>query len=205
MKGIIAGNSYDKYGTKNPIYRFVLNRFLKAFDSLVYQSGARYVHEVGCGEGNLSVRLAKQGYGIYATDLSGRVLCTARKNAKDNGVGIQFESVSIYSLTPVRHTAELVVCCEVLEHLENPIHALKVLGQIAKPYLIVSVPREPIFRIANILRLKYIHRLGNAPGHINHWSKEAMLKLLRTEFEIVKVVDPLPWVIVLCKTRSLHT
>ena len=47
------------------------------------------------------------------------------------------------TLDPAADSAELVVCCEVLEHLEHPEAALATLASLARPWLIASVPREP--------------------------------------------------------------
>ena len=40
--------------------------------------------------------------------------------------------------------------------------------------LLVSVPREPLWRGLNMARGAYMRDLGNTPGHVNHWSKRAL-------------------------------
>ena len=41
-------------------------------------------------------------------------------------------------------------------------------------HLLVSVPREPLWRALNVARGAYLRELGNTPGHVNHWSKRGV-------------------------------
>jgi SAM-dependent methyltransferase len=194
-----GGNLYDKYGTSNPVARWMMNGFLASLDELVLLSGAREAHEVGCGEGELSLRLARSGLRVRASDADPAVVAEARFRAQGAGVGIEYRPVPIDGLKPARDSAELIVCCEVLEHLEEPVKALDVLAQIAQPWLLVSVPREPLWRALNLARLTYVSDLGNTPGHRGHWSRPGFLRMLGERVEIVEVRSPLPWTMALCR------
>jgi 2-polyprenyl-3-methyl-5-hydroxy-6-metoxy-1,4-benzoquinol methylase len=197
-----GGNLYDKYGTRNPVARRLMARFLADLDQLVERSGAREAHEVGCGEGKLSIRLAGRGLRVRGTDAFPEILGEARERARTAGVEIDYEAVPVEELDPGRHPAELIVCCEVLEHLPDPELALAKLEELARPWLIASVPREPLWRALNLARLSYVRELGNTPGHLNHWSKPAFLRLLETRFELVEVRSPPPWTMALCRGRG---
>ena len=201
--GVIAGNLTDKYGTKNVLFRFMMGRFLHHVTELVRRTGARDVHEVGCGEGLLSVMLSERvgNLSIRASDFSARVIEVARQNARRAGRDIQFLSRSIYDLQE-EDAAELVVSCEVLEHLAEPQRALTVLARLARPWLVLSVPREPIWRALNVVRLKYLADWGNTPGHVQRWSKRGFLRLLREHVDVVEVRCPTPWTIALCRSRA---
>lgn len=200
--GIVAGNVYDKYGTKNPIARYMMKKFSDTLNELASFTEASEIHEVGCGEGHLCIAWAQQHKIVRGSDSSQQIIATAKNNAQQNQVAIPFKVCSIYELTPEQDAAELVVCCEVLEHLEQPQHALSILTQLAKPYLLVSVPREPLWRIFNVARGKYIRRWGNTPGHIQHWSTKAFLSLLSSYIDIIKVRLPIPWTMVLCRSKE---
>lgn len=86
--------------------------------------------------------------------------------------------------------ADLIVCCEVLEHLERPEEGLRALQRVVGRYLIVSVSREPIWCVLNLARGKYIADFGNTPGHIQHWSKRGFVALVSKYFEVVEVKIP---------------
>ncbi|MFH2047103.1 MAG: class I SAM-dependent methyltransferase [Pseudomonadota bacterium] len=200
--GIIAGNLYDKYASANPVVRYMMKGFHDCLDALVSKTGVNEIHEVGCGEGNLSIALAKQKKKVVASDFSGKIIEIASENARRAKVDIKFKIASIYDLA-TSDSAKLILCSEVLEHLHNPVNALAILEQLADPFLIISVPREPLWRIMNLVRFKYIFELGNTPGHIQHWSKTALLKLLSSYFDIIDVLTPTPWIMVLCRSKKL--
>ena len=204
--GIPVGNVYDKYHTRNPLARRLMAGFLNAFSELVEISGAQEVHEVGCGEGELSIHLAGLGKQVRASDFSTRIIDRARERAQPAAIAppgsVEFLTRDVYRLDPETDSAPLIVCCEVLEHLERPEVALKSLAALARPDLIVSVPREPIWRILNLARGKYLARFGNTPGHIQAWSRRGFLNLLTRHFDVVAARSPLPWTMALCRSRG---
>ncbi len=198
---IPVGNHYPKYQTKNPIARWLVNGFLDSFRELSRATEARNVLEVGCGEGHLSAILASDGRAVRGIDISPSVIAQARAHPDNQAHGARFEVGSVYDLAPEADATELVVCCEVLEHLEDPDRALSILARLARPHLLVSVPREPIWRVLNMARGRYLGDLGNTPGHVQHWSQRAFLGLLDRHVEVVTVRAPLPWTMALCRAR----
>jgi SAM-dependent methyltransferase len=195
-----GGNVYDKYSTPHPIERRLVSGFLAELEELVDRTGAREAYEVGCGEGELALRLAARGLRVRGSDAFAEVIGEARRRAAAAGAEVDYEVRPVEDLEPERDAAELVLCCEVLEHLEDPDGALDVLGALAQPWLIASVPREPLWRALNLSRLKYMRQLGNTPGHLNHWSRGGFLRFLGRRLELVEVRSPLPWTMVLCRT-----
>lgn len=196
-----GGNVYDKYSTLHPIERRLVSGFLAQLVELVDQTGAGEAHEVGCGEGELALRLAARGLRVRGSDAFAEVIGEARRRAAVAGAEIHYETKPVQELDPERDAAELVLCCEVLEHLDDPAAALETLTALAQPWLIVSVPREPLWRALNLARLKYVRDLGNTPGHLNHWSRDGFIRFLEPRLEVVEVRSPLPWTMALCRVR----
>lgn len=200
--GIVIGNTYDKYGTSNPIARWLVNGFDTTLSGLVAKIAPASIHEVGCGEGYWVSRWLEQGIDARGTDFSTQVIAMARAEAGRRGLDeARYEVRSIYDVTPARDSADLIVCCEVMEHLEEPERALRALAGIVTDDLIVSVPREPLWRALNMARGKYLTDLGNTPGHLNHWSRRAIVSLVGRYFDIVEVRSPLPWTMIHCRRR----
>ncbi len=193
------GNYYDKYNATNPISRYLMDGFLSSFDSLVQLTQARTAYEFGCGEGNLSLRLARLGIQVRGSDVSAKVVEQARENARKAAVPADFNVANIYEMSSEAAAAELIVCCEVLEHLEETGKALDLLVRSAHPWLLVSVPREPIWRALNVVRGAYWRDLGNTPGHVQHWSTSEFVDVLRSRVDVIQVRKPLPWTMVLCR------
>jgi 2-polyprenyl-3-methyl-5-hydroxy-6-metoxy-1,4-benzoquinol methylase len=197
--GIVIGNLYDKYGSKNPLIRWMMLRFESHLSSLVTVAAPETIFEVGCGEGYWVLKLKEQGFKVCGCDFAKNVIEIARENAKKGGWPSDIFSVeNIYDLKPTGNNADLVICCEVLEHLEDPDAGLRALKRITGQYLIVSVPREPLWSALNLSRGKYIVRRGNTPGHIQQWSKSEFIKLVSEYFEVVEIRNPLPWTMLLC-------
>lgn len=202
--GVIAGNYTDKYGSSNPLHRRLMRGFFDTLDELVAATESLDVHEVGCGEGHLSLHLAEHGLTVRGSDFSAQVIEQARANAERAAQPIPFTIASIYDLRAPEDAAELVVCCEVLEHLEDPHRAVEILATLARPWLIVSVPREPLWRALNMARGKYVRDLGNTPGHLSHFSKRGLHRLLSPHVDVVELRTPLPWTFALCRSRNSH-
>ncbi len=204
-KGIIAGNVYNKNSSKNILVQSIMKRFYDSLWKLISMTNANEIHEVGCGEGYLTFMLAQSGIKVKASDLSYQIIEKAKNHISkmDEKLNINFKVASIYDLKSPIDSTELVICSEVLEHLEFPEQALRKLAELAKPYLLISVPREPLWRIVNMMRLKYLIDFGNTPGHIQHWSKKKFLKLISNNgIEVLKVLTPFLWIMVLCRQQS---
>lgn len=201
-KGVVVGNTFDKYGSGNIIVRMIMQGFGSSLHELVLKTNPSSIHEVGCGEGYWTLKFKAQGFEVRGSDFSNTVIELANKNANDNGFppGL-FAARSIYALEPGRDSAELLMCCEVLEHLEKPREALRVLQKIAQKNVILSVPREPLWSVLNVARGKYWSDLGNTPGHIQHWSRRDFIGLVSQYFEVMEVRSPVPWTMLLCRAN----
>lgn len=200
-QAIAGGNHYPKYTVRNPIARRLVDGFMAALADLAQRSGAKQVHEIGCGEGFLSTMLAQSGFVVRGSDISPAAVAIARQRAAALGLPATFRMADLHDLSPSVDGAELVVCCEVLEHLADPARALAKLARLAEPNLIVSVPREPLWRMLNMARARYWAALGNTPGHVQHWSARRFLALLQDQVEVREVRTPMPWTMALCRRR----
>ena len=171
-------------------------------DELVERTGAREAHEVGCGEGELAIRLARNGLRVRGSDAFPAGARGGTRAGRGRRASRSTSRRPVRSSIPPAHAAELVVCCEVLEHLDGPGPRPRSARRLARPWLIASVPREPLWRALNLARLTYVGALGNTPGHLNHWSKRGFLRFLESRFEVVEVRSPIPWTMALCRVQS---
>jgi 2-polyprenyl-3-methyl-5-hydroxy-6-metoxy-1,4-benzoquinol methylase len=201
--GIVIGNTYNKYASKNLVVRRIMSGFNRALSELVCVAEPQTIHEVGCGEGFWVLHWLAQGYSVKGTDFSRKVIAIARENATKAGVSADvFHTKSVYDVRPSEDRADLLVCSEVLEHLEQPERAIAALSAVGAGRVILTVPREPLWRMLNVARGRYVPRWGNTPGHLQHWSKRRFLEFVGAYFEVEQVRDPLPWTLVLGRPRS---
>jgi ubiquinone/menaquinone biosynthesis C-methylase UbiE len=191
----VVGNVYDKYGTRNPIARALMRGFLEAVTDLYRIAAPRRVLEVGCGEGRLARALweaspaVPERFEITDVDVS-RV---------DPGLPerIRVREASIYDLPYDDDAFDLVVCCEVLEHLEHPGKGLAEVARVASRRVLLSTPWEPVWRAMNVARGKYLLQLGNTPGHVQHFTRRGLERFARTHLRLLERRTPLPWTILL--------
>ena len=94
---------------------------------------------------------------------------------------------------------DVAAAIEVLEHVPDPEHTVAEMARVASGHLLVSVPREPLWRALNMARGAYIKDFGNTPGHVNHWSKRAFVRLLSQHGEVVQARSPFPWTMLLVR------
>lgn len=97
---------------------------------------------------------------------------------------------------------DLVLALEVLEHLTDIRAGLEELARVGRRDFIISVPWEPVWRIGNVISGRYIRDLGNTPGHVQHWSRRGILRLLDEYFRIAVVLRPFPWIMVVCRKKD---
>ena len=133
---------------------------------------------------------------MHACDLSADCLAPGLDPA------IRFVQASAYALPYADDCFELVVCCEVLEHLERPERALAELSRVAGRAVLVSTPWEPLWRMLNVLRGRYLSDLGNTPGHIQHFGRAELKGLVAHQLTIVECRRPLPWTVLLAAPRG---
>jgi ubiquinone/menaquinone biosynthesis C-methylase UbiE len=88
---------------------------------------------------------------------------------------------------------DVVVAAEVLEHLPDPVRGLQEMARVGRRHLVLSVPREPVFRSCNLVAGRYVRDLGNTPGHLNHWSKRSFVRFVSQVAEVRDVTSPFPW------------
>jgi ubiquinone/menaquinone biosynthesis C-methylase UbiE len=191
-----VGNTYDKYGTRNPVARLVVRRFLRATEAAVRDAGGARILDVGCGEGLLTERIARQQpqAEVVGLDVDDPGLRTEWERRGERN--LSFVAGSAYSLPFEDGAFDLVCGFEMLEHLERPVEGLSELARVASRHVVLSVPREPLWRVLNLLSLRYIGDLGNTPGHVNHWSRDGFVTFTQAAGEVTRVRTPLPWTLV---------
>jgi 2-polyprenyl-3-methyl-5-hydroxy-6-metoxy-1,4-benzoquinol methylase len=187
------GNASEKYSDSNPVIRLLLQRFLKRLDTELLRLQPTSVLDVGCGEGVVTERFASllPHASIMGVDADDAVLATdwAVRRQKN----LTFQVASGYSLPFRDRTYDVVTAIEVLEHVERPDAVLAEMTRVARRALVVSVPREPAWRIAHFAAGRNIRSFGNTPGHINHWSSAGLAKLVSQNGRIERILRPFPW------------
>ena len=193
-----TGNTYDKYGSSNPVVRRLMAGFHGSLDELWDRVRPGSALDVGCGEGVLTAEWAERVPGrVVGIDLDDPKLHAEwETRRRDN---LEFRAEEATSLPFADDEFDLAAAIEVLEHLPEPEATVAEMARVARGHLLVSVPREPLWRALNMARGAYWHSLGNTPGHVNHWSKRAFVSLLSRYGEVEETRSPFPWTMLLVR------
>jgi 2-polyprenyl-3-methyl-5-hydroxy-6-metoxy-1,4-benzoquinol methylase len=195
-----TGNTYDKYGSQNPVVRRLMAGFDSALDELWAQAAPDSALDVGCGEGVLTRRFAEkldhgQVVGIDLEDAKLRAEWASRTRPN-----LDFRTYEGPDLPFGPNEFDIACAIEVLEHVPDPQRTLAEMVRVARRHVLVSVPREPLWRALNMLRGAYVRQWGNTPGHLNHWSKPAFCDFVNEHGRIAAVRSPFPWTMLLVRT-----
>lgn len=198
--GVITGNTYDKYGSTNPLVRRMMAGFERSLDELLGLADPRSLLDVGCGEGVLvhewAQRLGKDKR-VVGIDLEEDSI--QQGWAQRQAPNLEYKVMRAENLPFADDEFDLASAIEVLEHVPDPEHTLAEMARCAKRHLLVSVPREPLWRMLNMARGAYWSDLGNTPGHLNHWSKRSFTSLLASHGKVAEVRSPFPWTMLLVR------
>jgi 2-polyprenyl-3-methyl-5-hydroxy-6-metoxy-1,4-benzoquinol methylase len=199
---IPTGNTFDKYGSGNPVVKRLMAGFQAALDELWARAAPESVLDVGCGEGVLTVDWAERlgdgrvvGIDLDDPKLQAEWAARARPN-------LEFRAEEATALSFADGEFELAAAIEVLEHVPEPEATLAEMTRVARRHLLVSVPREPLWRVLNMARGAYVRSLGNTPGHVNHWSKREFVALLSRYGTVEAARSPFPWTVALVRVAK---
>ena len=197
--GTVTGNTYDKYGTRNPLARALQRGFERNLEDLFNSTQARSLLDVGCGEGVLTQRWAGRlaPRRVVGIDLDDPMI--AAEWAKRGAPNLTYLAHRAERLPFADDEFDLVTAIEVLEHVPDPEHTVAEMARCAGRHVLVSVPREPLWRGLNMARGAYWRALGNTPGHVNHFSKAAIASLCGRHGEVIETRSPFPWTMVLVR------
>lgn len=140
------------YERSHPLVRWVERRRLDVLMEFAAAQPESRVLEVGCGAGHVLQRF--DGVKRTGIDLSSTMLERARRRL---GAETELLRASAEDLPFEPDSFDVVLCTEVLEHIQNPERALRELARVARrdARIVVSIPNE-----ANIDRAKrFIRRV----------------------------------------------
>jgi SAM-dependent methyltransferase len=190
----------QKHESKNPVQRALIARFHGELARIVQAFAPSEILDVGCGEGYALSALREHGIAcpLSGIDLSDEAIAEAKLRLPSASFSVE----NALDLAKTGRKYDLVMMTEVLEHIPNPERMLPVLEQIARRYVVLSVPWEPFFRGLNFMRGKHVTAFGNDPEHINHWGRGGFLRFVGERFEVKHAPLVFPWTLVGTELRD---
>jgi 2-polyprenyl-6-hydroxyphenyl methylase/3-demethylubiquinone-9 3-methyltransferase len=147
-------------------------------DALTRQLGLQpedlSVLDVGCGGGILSEEFAKLGCHVTGIDPSAPSLETARKHAANKNLTIDYRQANGESIPFAANTFDVVVCCDVLEHVDDLEKTLREAARVLKPGGMLcydTINRTAESRKANIFAAQDFALTSFFPRNTHVWEK----------------------------------
>lgn len=196
----MATTNFEKHTTSNPISKFFLNNFLTVLLDDIRSLKADSILDVGAGEGFTleKLRKAKTVKKLEGIEYMDEAIALGKKANPH----VKIRKGDIYDLPYKANSFEVVLCTEVLEHLEDPERALLELKRVTSKYVVLSVPNEPLFTIQRFLRGKNMLKLGDHPEHIQHWNAGSFKKFVGKHLKVKSVKTPLPWTLIIAEKMN---
>ena len=159
----------------------IINKYLRKEKNLLK------VLDVGCGVGSLSLYLVKRGLKVDGIDISKKAIQLCKEYAKQKNLdeNVRFLVSGFYNLK-TKDCYDLIICSEVLEHLENDSKALLKLKTLLTKdgILIITTPslNAPLFKLG--LAKQFDKRVG----HLRRYSTSLLSDLAKKSgLEIIEM------------------
>jgi len=195
-------SNYQKHTHANPMQRRLIDRFHRVIVAKIAELAPATFLDAGCGEGFVADIVLRQmpGLKLAGFDFNPDSVDAARAMVP----GATFEVASILEIPFPDNSFDLVGCFEVLEHQLDPGAALQELIRVSKRAVILSVPHEPYFCMANILRGKNlnIRPRGSDSDHKQFWTRRAFGDFVGQQLDVQWLGGSMPWTICIATKRQ---
>jgi SAM-dependent methyltransferase len=192
-----------KHTSHNPVQRMLIDRFHRLIGDQVVGLQPESFLDAGCGEGFVAEMLRARLPDLRLTGFD--VDPVAVQVAATRDPRGQFLAASIFALPFPDNAFDVVGCFEVLEHLpgNGPDAALRELSRIARKAVVLSVPHEPYFSLANAARGKnwHIRPRGSDPDHHQIWTRDAFGAVVSRTLDVAWLGGSLPWTVCVAAPR----
>lgn len=192
----MSSGNLQKYHNQNPLQQWLIRRFLTTVAALIAPLTVETVLDVGCAEGFVAQGLLTHFPQMQVTgvDLDRLALAFGRQHHPE----LRLYPANALRLPFADNTFDLVICTEVLEHLDEPSVALLELKRVSRRYCLLSVPRFPFFQAANFARGKNLSRWGEDADHRHQWTRRAFQRFASEYMVVTTIHTPFPWQVALC-------
>lgn len=152
------------------VYRERRDRTLRLVDSLGLPRGSRIL-ELGCGSGEVSVRLARAGFAVTATDTVGAMLQRTQERAREEGLELETRHTDAHALEYPSASFDVVVALGVIPWLHSPQDALVEIGRVLRTGGFAIVSADNARRLNELFDPGLTWVLAPARTALRRWRK----------------------------------
>jgi ubiquinone/menaquinone biosynthesis C-methylase UbiE len=163
--------------------KWITGIFIKTILSHLKKANPKTILDAGCGTGYLT--------NIIQNTIDADIVCCDRDLTRLSYAKKWFNLETVLAdinYLPFKPLSfDMVIALEIIEHIPNKNDALSEIGRVSVKNVIITVPNDPLFRLANFLRGKNISSFGNPPDHINHFNKNYLKLMLSAYFPKIEI------------------
>lgn len=150
-------------------------------DTLINAVKGVSVLEIGCNEGKLLRRLKQMDYECFGTDISPFIIDLA----KEKSTGIEYKVSNAYNV-PWERKFHTIIASDLIEHLEDPVKALRAWNSALHPLgrLVVFTPNA--FAHTKLIKASKGEDIVEPRAHINMMSIWSLGKHIHDAGMVVK-------------------
>lgn len=157
-----------------PENNFTYRNTIKILKPLI-ENGNLTILDYGCGVGTVDFFLASKGHKVLGLEVSREAVQICRRSAEAIGVSSNAKFGDISKFKTVR--PDLIICSEVIEHVNNDLKLLKDLADRLKKggHILISTPTVN----APLYKLRLVENFDRRVGHLRRYDSEALIKMVR--------------------------
>lgn len=181
----------------NPLTKGITRKFIDNILAEIKNLGINSLLDIGCGTGYITQKLKDYVPTCIGCDIDTNRVILAKKYINCDISLVVADAVNL----PFKNSYfDVVTAIEILEHISNIEVFLEELKRVSNDYILITVPNEPLFRLANLSRGKNLKHFGNPEGHIHHFNKNTFGSLLSEYYSEVKInVNSVFWLMAVCR------
>jgi ubiquinone/menaquinone biosynthesis C-methylase UbiE len=173
-----TSQKYFRFSTK-----WITEIFIKTVVFQLKKNNPETILDVGCGTGYITDVIQKNvDANIVCCDLDPTRLSFAKTQFK-----LETILADVKYLPFKKSSFDTVIATEIIEHVSNNDDAIIEIDRVSAKNIVITVPNDPLFMLANFLRGKNIRSFGNPPDHINHFNKKTLKMFLSEHFLKIEV------------------
>ena len=137
------------------------------FDPIVGEWRGKKVLDLGCGGGFMAVALAERGAIVTGIDPAKGAIAAAQRHAEANQLEISYLVSSGESMPFAEGVFDIVVCVDVLEHVEDLQNVLAEIRRVLRPggiFLFDTINRNPLASFLIVTMAEKVMRLLPHPA-----------------------------------------
>lgn len=170
------------YHSKNPFEQLLWQKKLATMTELFHSIPYNTVLDIGCGDG-AGIETIRSTASYTGIDISPTQLAYVKSQLP------RLKKIHTGPLKLIQHDAttlpfknqsmDLLIACDVLEHVLRPEQLLREMKRVVKPngFIFVSIPNEPIWELLRTLLLRFPAR---SPDHLSYIQETDVTRIFPT-------------------------